>query len=498
MNEVFEKLKPYLDKSMALNTAMALIEWDNETLAPKEAIDNTAKVIGILSGESFNALVNPQVKEILKELEEETNLSDFEAKIFKKLKKEFKKMESIPSEEWVEFSEMTTKAGSVWQQAKVQNDFILYAPYLEKIISYTKKFAGYQNSDGKKLYDVLLDEYEEGFTMEVLDEFFRKLKSEIVPLLAQITKKNDEFNKSYNFRNFNCEKQNKFNRWLAEYIGFDFNRGVICESEHPFTNGLHNHDVRITTHYYENNLESAIFSTIHEAGHAIYEMGIEDKYTQTILGAGTSCGIHESQSRFFENMVGRSEEFWGPIYGKLVELFPEQLKDIDLVDFIKGINKVEPGLIRVDADELTYCLHIMVRYEIEKLFIENEIDIEELPRIWNKKYKEYLGITPENDSEGILQDIHWSMGAIGYFPSYALGNAFAAQMYHQMKKDLPVDTLLKNRKLESIVSYLGEHVHKYGASKDAMSILKDMTGEGFNVDYYIAYLKEKYTRLYHL
>lgn len=498
MNGKFEKLKPYLDKYMAINTAMAIIEWDNETLAPKEAIDNTAKVMGILSGEGFEALINPQVKEILKELEEESKLSDFETKVYKKLKKRYKKLESIPSEEWKEFRQLTTKAGSVWQKAKIENDFNLYAPYLEKIIAYSKKFAAYQNSSGKKLYDVLLDENEEGFTMEVLDKFFGKLKSEIVPLLAAITKKEDKVNKSFNFKSYDIEKQKEFNQWLAEYIGFDFNRGVIKESEHPFTIGFHNHDVRITTHYHENNLESAIFSTIHEVGHAIYEMGVDDEFTQTILDGGTSMGIHESQSRFFENIIGRSEEFWMPIYGKLVELFPEQLKNVDLKDFIKGINKVEPGLIRIEADELTYCLHIMVRYEIEKLFIENEINVYELPKIWNEKYKEYLGITPEKDSEGILQDVHWSMGAIGYFPSYALGNAFASQMYRQMKKDLPVETLLKERDLKPLVSYLGEHIHKYGASKDAMDILRDMTKEDFNVDYYIEYLREKYTKLYDL
>lgn len=498
MNEVFKKLKPYLDKSMAIGSALALISWDNETLAPKEAIDNTAKVIGILSGESFQTLINPEVKKILDELKGETDLSDFEKKVFEKLYKEYKKMESIPTEEYIKFSELTTKAGSVWQKAKAENDFNLYAPYLKEIIAYTKKFAAYQNSDGKKLYDVLLDEYEEGFTMDVLDEFFSKLKAEIVPLLAKVDEKNDEIDKSFIFKSYDIEKQRSFNRWLAEYVGFDFGRGVLAESEHPFTNGSHNHDVRITTHYYENNLESAIFSTIHEAGHAIYEMGIDDKYTQTILGGGTSCGTHESQSRFFENMIGRSEKFWEPIYGKLVELFPEQLQDVNLEKFILGINKAEPSLIRVESDELTYCLHIMVRYEIEKLFIENEVDVYELPKIWNEKYKEYLGIQPKTDSEGILQDIHWSMGSVGYFPSYALGNAFAAQMYHQMKKDIPVDSLLKEGKLEPIVSYLGEHVHKYGASKEAMNILKDMTGESFNVDYYITYLKDKYTKLYNL
>ncbi len=297
------------------------------------------------------------------------------------------------------------------------------------------------------------------------------------------------------FFDYDEEKQEEFNRWLAEYIGFCFDRGVIAQSEHPFTTALHNH-VRITTHYYKNNLASALLSTIHEGGHALYEMGVDDEFTQSIVGGGASCGMHESQSRFFENMIGRSVPFWKPIYGKLKEIFPKQLENVGLEKFVKALNKVKADFIRTEADELTYCLHIMVRYELEKQMINEEIDVKELPKLWNEKYKEYLGIEPKDDTEGILQDIHWAMGSIGYFPSYALGNAFAAQIYHQMKKDLPIEELLEKEEISKIVDYLREHIHQYGASKDAREMLKDLTKEEFNPDYYIAYLEEKFKEVY--
>ncbi len=328
-----------------------------------------------------------------------------------------------------------------------------------------------------------------------MDIFFDKLKKELIPLLQKIQKQ-PQIEDSFLHQKYEIEKQKEFNRFLAEYIGFNFNRGVMAESEHPFTTSWHNHDVRITTHYYEENLASAIFSTIHESGHAIYEQGIEDQYTQTILGEGASCGIHESQSRFMENMIGRSRAFWVPIYGKLVELFPKQLKEVSLDQFVAAINRVQADEIRTEADELTYCLHIMVRYELEKLMINGEVEVEELPRLWNEKYQEYLGITPENDTVGILQDVHWSMGSMGYFPSYALGNAFAAQIYAKMQKEINVEEELSKGNIKAIREFLHQHVHQYGAFKEAREILKETTKEEFNPDYFIIYLKEKYKKLY--
>ncbi|MDE7299333.1 MAG: carboxypeptidase M32, partial [Lachnospiraceae bacterium] len=278
--------------------------------------------------------------------------------------------------------------------------------------------------------------------------------------------------------------------------GFDFEHGILAESAHPFTTNLHNADVRITNHFYENNLESAIFSVIHEGGHALYELGVDDELTLTPVGGGTSMGVHESQSRFYENVLGRSEAFWKPLFPKLKETWPEQLADVGLSDFILGINKAEPGPIRTEADELTYPLHIMIRYEIEKQLISGEIEIDELPGIWNEKYREYLGVTPKNDREGVLQDVHWSGGSFGYFPSYAIGNAVAAQIYSFMHREIKVGECLENSDLAPIREYLRKHIHRYGSTKNMNELLSEMTGEQLNVDYYIDYLTEKYTKLY--
>lgn len=297
---------------------------------------------------------------------------------------------------------------------------------------------------------------------------------------------------------YDIAKQKEFNHFLAEYIGFDFNRGVTADSEHPFTTELHNHDVRFTNHYYEHNLENAIFSTVHEGGHGIYEQGISDEISETPLGSGASMGMHESQSRFYENIIGRSKAFWEPIYGKLVETFPEHLSDIPLDQFVQAVNHVEPSLIRTEADELTYCLHIMIRYELEKLIFEGKAEVADLPELWNKLYEEYLGVTPSNDAEGVLQDVHWSMGSFGYFPSYALGNAIAAQIYHKLQQELDFEGTLKKGDLSEIKAYLGKHVHQYGQLKNTDEMLTETTGEPFNADYYVAYLKEKFTRLYGL
>ena len=339
----------------------------------------------------------------------------------------------------------------------------------------------------------MLDTYEKGFNMEMLDPFFELMKGRIVPLLKESAERSKTVPDAFLSADYPEAAQAEAARFLAEYEGFDFDRGVLALSAHPFTTNLHNHDVRITTHY-QKRIDSSIFSVLHETGHAIYEFGIRDDLTQTLVGQGTSMGMHECQSRFFENIVGRSHAFWKPIYGKVAQMFGSPLTETSLEDFLAAVNRTVPGLIRTEADELSYPLHVLVRYEIEKMLIEEDLEVEKLPQIWNDKYEEYLGVRPSTDREGVLQDIHWSQGSIGYFPSYALGNAFGAQIYHQMKKELPVEKLLEAGKLGEIREYLRKNIHQYGKLKDSRQILRDMTGEDFNPSYYVAYLEEKYGR----
>lgn len=498
MNQNYEKLEEQLKRAQALQAASTIFSWDNETLAPEGAVEKTSVYMGQLSMEYMKVMTSPEIKEAAKALEGGEGLTEVQQSIAEKVRKDIHDMDVIPPEEYQAYSELTAKAGTVWAKAKKQNDYSLFAPVLKDLISYQRKFAGYRAKDGQRLYDVLLEDYEEGFTMKELDRFFDRMRKEIVPLLKEVRKKLDMIDSSAVFQEYDIEKQKEFSRFLAEYLGFDFTKGVLGESEHPFTDSLHNEDVRITNHYYPDNLESAIFSVIHETGHALYEGGNSDEVTMTPVQGGASCGMHESQSRMFENVIGRSRAFWEPIYGKLQETFPEQLENLPLEDFIRIINRVHPDLIRTEADELTYCLHIMVRYEMEKKMIEEECSVEDLPEMWNSLYEEYLGIRPETDTEGILQDVHWSFGGFGYFPSYALGNAFASQIYAQMEKDLEVEQLLKEGNLKPIREYLKEHIHQYGASRKTRRLLKDLTGEEFNPDYYVDYLKNKYTALYEL
>lgn len=357
----------------------------------------------------------------------------------------------------------------------------------------TRRFAGYKAKEGQALYDVLLEDFEPGFPMAVLDPFFSQLKEVILPLLKKANERAPQIPDDFLFFYYPIEKQKAFNEYLLDYLGFDRKRGVMAESAHPFTTNLHKSDVRITTHYYPNMLASAIFSTIHECGHALYEQGISDELSQTPIGGGASCAMHESQSRFYENMLGRSLAFWKPLYGKLQESFPEQLNSVSLETFVASINKAVPGLVRTESDELTYCLHIIIRYELEKKLVDGNLSVEELPKAWNDLYEKYLGIRPANDAEGVLQDIHWSQGSLGYFPSYALGNAYAAQIYHQMKKELNPDALMEEGKLSVITDWLHEHIHQYGETYEARELLKRVTGEDFNPQYYFDYLQEKFS-----
>lgn len=497
MNQAYEQLQPYLERAMAYQAALALFEWDNETLAPAQAAPYTAKMQGAISAAYQELVTGAEVVKLLEQCEEEGNLSETEQAIIREVKEEAEQLACIPPEEYREYKELVSESGSIWAKAKENQDFEAFVPTLKKVIDFQKKFASYRAKEGQKLYDVMLDTYEKGFTMEKLDGFFEKLKQELVPFLQQIRESKTEIRDDFLTGDYPEEQQKELAEMLSGYVGFDFSKGVLAVSAHPFTTALHNHDARITTHYSE-LLSGSLFSVIHEAGHGIYEQGIADELTRTFVGQGASMGMHESQSRFFENIIGRNEAFWDPLYEKLQALFPRQLAGICRNTYVAAINKVTPGLIRTEADELSYSLHILIRYELEKQLIEEDLAVEELPGLWADKYEEYLGIRPEHAAEGVLQDIHWSQGFFGYFPSYALGSAFGAQMYAYMKQQMDFEGLLRRGEIGTIREYLRAHIHRYGKIKESGRLLREMTGEDFNPDYYLNYLKEKYGTLYGL
>ena len=497
MSKAFKDLEKILEKTMALQTALALLEWDDETLAPEEAGPYTERVIGALSEEYYQIIAGEEMKNSIAACEDEKDLTEVEKAIVKEAKETRAQLVCIPVKEYRDNAQLVTEGIRVWTKSKAENDFGQFVPVLQRLVDYQKRFASYRAKKGEKLYDSMLDLYEKDFNMELLDAFFEELKEVIVPLIREIRDHGKPIEDGFLTGDYPEDRQREAAEYLANYVGFDFKKGVMGISAHPFTTNLHNHDVRITTHY-SNRMDSSVFSVIHETGHAIYELGVSDELTQTLVGQGASTGMHECQSRFFENIIGRSAAFWVPLYEKLQSIFPEQLKGVSREQFVEAINKAEPGLIRTEADELTYSLHVMIRYEIEKMMIEENLDLTKLPDIWADKYEEYLGIRPANAAEGVLQDIHWSEGCFGYFPSYALGSAFGAQLYYHMKKEMDINGLLENGEIGVIREFLRDHIHRFGKRKTSRDILKDITGEDFNPRYYVRYLKEKYSQLYDL
>lgn len=494
-----EKFRELVKKKNRIYANLSLLQWDLETKTPIKSRAYLSELVAELSMQEYDLFTSEEFKNLVEELnKEKEKLSEIERKEIEISMKEIEKMKKIPSDEYEAYAKLTSINQGIWEEAKAKNDFSIIKDGLEKIFYYSKKFAEYRRKNEKNLYDVLLNDYEKGMDTEKLDIFFSELKKEIVPFLKKIQEKKKTLKEEYKLNVLVDEDiQFKFAKYLSEYVGFDFEKGLIETSEHPFTLNLNKNDVRLTTNNKKNMPFSTVFSIIHESGHGIYEQQTADNLIDTLLGTGGTMGLHESQSRFMENIVARNKAFWKPLYKKSQEFYPF-LKDISFEEFSKQINKIEPGLIRVEADELTYSLHIMVRYEIEKMIFANEVNIDELPKIWNQKMKEYLGIEPKNDAEGVMQDVHWYCGLIGYFPSYAIGNAYASQIYNTMKKDFDVEKALENQELNKITDWLGEKIHKYGRLKDTTEIIKEITGEELNPKYYIEYLKEKYSKIYQM
>ena len=412
------------------------------------------------------------------------------------VRKNFDRTRRVPAEEYVAYSVLLNEAQAVWAEAKNDNDFARFAPYLEKIVEANRKFAHYYNPQ-MDAYNSLLNEYEEGLNTETLDAFFEQLRQTIVPLLKKVMQA-QPIDDGFLFRHYPVEKQRVFSDYLMEVLEMDRSHCTIAETEHPYTTNFNNKDVRITTHYYEDALASSMYSVIHEGGHGIYELQCDDCYNYSILAGGASMSIHESQSRFFENIIGRSRPFCRMIFPKVKDLFPEQLADVDSEMFYRAVNKAQPSLIRVDADELTYCFHIMVRYEIEKQLIAGKMSVSEVPAEWNRLYQAYLGIEVPNDREGCLQDSHWSGGMMGYFPSYALGSAYGAQMLHVMQQELgDVIGRIADGGMTQIKQWLKEHIHRFANFYKPGELFERTCGK-FDAKYFTEYLTNKYTELYHL
>jgi len=470
-----------------------LASWDAETEAPKGSIEYRSKQLEVMANEMYAIQSNPSYVEAIEKLYETADTLDSDLGIeIKKKYKELRMIKKVPKEEYIAYQVLMSKSVHVWADAKNNNDFKMYAPTLKEIVLYQRNLVKYLETDALKGYDILLDMYEEGFGQKEYDAFFNVLSSELVDFVKDKTKQPSAIHPDLLKGPFSKEKQKAFSQYLLDVFSYDRQHGLLKTSEHPFTSGVSSVDTRITTRYLDDQLLSSVFSTIHEMGHGLYEMQVDRQYDDTYLNGGTSLGIHESQSRMYENMIGRSKAFWDVHFEKLQDIFKPQLDNVTLDDFMTYVNHAERSFIRVEADELTYALHIMLRYDLEKSLIDGTLEVDDLPRVWNQKMQAYLGITPPNDTLGVLQDIHWSFGAFGYFPTYALGSAYAAQIYDAMAKDLDIESLIRNNNIKAINEWTKGHIHRFGGSKTPKEIMETATNAPFDPRYYVKYLKNKY------
>ncbi|WP_272914938.1 carboxypeptidase M32 [Sediminibacillus terrae] len=483
-----------LKEQKAYQEALALIQWDLRTKIPPKGVDQRSEVIGFLSQKVFQITTSEKMKMYIDSLKGKASNPIIQRSL-EECEEEYNRNRKIPEVEFKEFTMLQSKSETLWQEAREKGDFAQLQPYLEKLIEYNKKFAEYWGYE-KNRYDALLHVYEPGVTTELLDEVFPALRRSLAGLLKKITASERKPDSTILQKHFPKQAQETFSLEILKRMGYDFAAGRLDETIHPFAIAINPRDVRVTTRYDESDFRMAIFGTIHEGGHALYEQNIDQAMAQTPLADGTSMGIHESQSLFWENFVARSEAFWENHYSLFKHIAPDEFDDIPFSDFYCAVNEVKPSLIRIEADELTYCLHIMVRYELEKALINDEIEVRDLPELWNQKMEDYLGIRPQSDREGVLQDIHWAAGDFGYFPSYALGYMYAAQFHQKLETTLDVESAIKSGNFAAIKNWLGENIHQYGKLKKPLEILQDVTGEGLNPEFLVEHLQSKYARIY--
>ncbi|WP_010650605.1 carboxypeptidase M32 [Oceanobacillus massiliensis] len=491
-----QDFKDLLNEQNAYREALSLAHWDMRTKIPKKAVGQRSEVVGFLADKLHQLETSEKMKFFIDMLKNNT-----EDKVLQKLVLEceetYNRNGKIPNDEYKEYVMLQSKSEAVWQEAREKADFSLFQPYLEKLVEYNKRFAeywGYQDN----IYDALLHNYEPGITTKTLDTVFPKLRDSLSNLVDKINASHAKPDSSILKAHFPKQNQKDFTIEILKQMGYDFESGRVDDTIHPFAITLNLNDVRITTRYDEEDFRMAVFGTIHEGGHALYEQNISAKLANTPLATGTSMGIHESQSLFWENFIGRSKSFWSNHYQRFQTYAPEHFQTVGMDEFYRAINEVKPSNIRIEADELTYPLHIMIRYELEKALINSEIEVKDLPHLWNEKMVDYLGIEPPTDREGVLQDIHWAGGDFGYFPSYALGYMYAAQFQSALLKEMNIDDLISAGNFDRVRIWLTENIHQYGKMKKPLEIIKDVTNESLNPDYLVNYLTEKYTDIYKL
>ena len=508
-SDCLERLRSLDRERMHISRAAALLQWDQETYLPCEGVEERAEQLAVLEGLAHEKLVDCEVGRLLGELHGcsssleaeylQDNKDKFPAEDFLRvLRRDYERAVKIPSDFVRECAKAEGLSQAAWAEARKQKDFAAFAPHLEKMIGFAKQKAEFWGWEKTRLYDGLLDYFEPSLGVKELTDIFNPLCERLQELLKKIAAQPIPENVFLNHR-FEKTRQEAFCREVLAGLGFDEKRGRMDISVHPFTTTLGFNDVRITTRYAPSDPLSGLFSVIHECGHAFYELGLDSSLRYSCMAEGTSMGIHESQSRLWENVIGRSRAFWTPWFPRLKDYFSAELGKAGFESFYRTLNTVVPGPIRVEADEVSYALHIILRFELEEKLFSGKLSVNELPRVWAAKMKDYLGVECADDAEGVLQDVHWSMGAFGYFPSYALGNLYALQFWARLQEELgPVEPMLERREYGTILSWLREHIHRKGRCREPAELIREVTGSSLSAESFLSYIEQKYTELYGL
>ncbi len=477
--------------------AAGVLNWDQETYMPSKGTNFRAQQLSTLAGIAHELATKEELGTLLNKLSKDTSLTEKEKRNIAQSLKNYNQNKKYTTAFVEELSKTISETFQAWQKAKANNNFKIYAPHLKKLVQLKRKeceLLGYTEHP----YDALIDQYEPETKTKQLEILFADVKNQLVEFVKQIAEK-PQNKDNFMFLNYNKDKQWNFGIDILKQMGYDFEAGRQDISSHPFTTNFSSEDVRVTTRINENDINEMIWSCIHEGGHALYEQGLPASEYGLPSGEYISLGIHESQSRLWENNVGRSLAFWNFNFNKLKEYFPENLNNISSKDFYRAMNIVKPSLIRTSADELTYHFHVLIRFEIEKALIEGKIEVDDLPSYWNTKYKEYLNIDVPSDSQGVLQDVHWSHGSFGYFPTYSLGSFYAAQFFSQAKKEIKnLEQEIEKGNLNPLLNWLRENIHKHGKYYNATQLCEKITGEKLNFKYFMDYAKQKYSDLYNI
>ncbi|UCD66042.1 MAG: carboxypeptidase M32 [Deltaproteobacteria bacterium] len=487
-----EELRLRATELTNLNNILALLQWDQEVMLPSGGADGRAAQLSVLSTITHQKITEPSLGELLQKLSDsQDDLSPGDKALMRVLKREYDKNTKLPEKFVADFARLTSESLPVWVTARKENNFNKFLPLLERVISMCRQKADFLGFEDHP-YDALLDLYEEGLTTHDLDALFGSLQLELSQLLQHKAFQENTIPENLaKMEPMQLQDQVRFSERLLAEIGYDFDRGRQDISAHPFTTSLGHNDRRVTNRFRPDSLEF-IFSALHEGGHALYEQNISAEHADTPLDEGVSLGIHESQSRLWENIIGRSHPFWEKHFPVLQEFLPNQFESILLDDFVHYINRVHPGMIRVEADEVSYNLHVLIRFELEKGLIEGTLKASDLPVLWNEKYKKYLGVKVDSDANGVLQDIHWAHGSFGYFPTYTIGNLAAAQIWNTYCRcDSDFKKTLQQGKLQKIRKWLTENIYCHGAFYPPAELLQKVCGEPLNTTYFVNYLKTK-------